>query len=65
VDFAFVPHWDAIGVDVSELDAYSKQRGEMRVYGSPDGSGIVVEDDEVHVFGDVVQVVGGRVVTNR
>ena len=63
VDFAFVPHWGSIEADVSGLMSYSKENGGIRVYGCPDGSGIVVKGHQVTIMGDVMTVVDGQVVS--
>lgn len=60
VDFAFVPHWGAYKATLADLEAYSEQQ-QITVYGCPDGAGIVVEDQQVESFGDVVVVKNDRV----
>ncbi|MBV7329901.1 Type 1 glutamine amidotransferase-like domain-containing protein [Chloroflexi bacterium TSY] len=55
VDFAIVPHFGKIEATLSDLQTYA-QCHITPVYACPDGAGIVVEDDKIEFFGDVVNI---------
>lgn len=60
VDFAFVPHFGVPNVGLPELIEYSKTF-RTTVYGCPDGSGIVIDGDQIECIGEIVAISDGAV----
>lgn len=55
VDFAFVPHFGDIPINLDDLKKYSRDN-QVVVYACRDSGGIVVTEDDVNCIGDVVKV---------
>jgi len=55
VDFAFVPHLDSIPGGLMTVKNYAN-RQQVRVYACRDGDGLIVQDDQIRSFGDVLCV---------
>ena len=60
VVFGFVPHFGRFDIGVPEVLECSL-RIQTTVYGCPDGSGIVVDGDQIECIGDIVVAAGGIV----
>ena len=55
VDFAFVPHFGDIPINLDDLKKYSRDN-QVVVYACRDSGGIVVTEDDVNCGGDVIKV---------
>jgi dipeptidase E len=55
VNFAFVPHLDSIPDGAESIQNYAN-RQQVRVYACRDGDGLIVQNDQIRCFGDVLCV---------
>lgn len=55
VDFAFVPHFGDIPINLDDLKKYSRDN-QVVVYACRDSGGIVVTEDNVNCIGDIIKV---------
>jgi dipeptidase E len=59
VDFEFMPHWNKDFVFLDEVKNYSKINNRV-IYACKDGDGIVIENDEMKLFGGVIKIEDGK-----
>ncbi|MCM1989243.1 Type 1 glutamine amidotransferase-like domain-containing protein [Oceanirhabdus seepicola] len=55
VDFEFYPHWDGSENILDSLNTYAKKK-DCAVYACKDGDGIVINDDEIKLIGDISRI---------
>lgn len=58
VNFEFFPHWNKDYIHLDEIKNYSKIHKKI-VYACKDGEGIVIEDEDVRFFGDILKIENG------
>jgi dipeptidase E len=59
VDFHIIPHLNRFPDPHTLLEGYSKRKA-ARVFGIPDGSGLVIRGEELQEIGEVLQYAGGQ-----
>lgn len=60
VEFEFAPHYDDSKIFENELLNYSKQT-DYAIYAAPDGSGLVVKDDQIQEIGPIYRFKNGDI----
>lgn len=55
VDFEFMPHWDGTEEFLNLVRDYARQKNTV-VYVCKDGNGIVVNDDNIRLMGNVIKI---------
>ena len=61
VDFEFLPHWNKYSSCLEELKKYSQEKNNI-IYACKDGDGIVVENNEVRFYGEIIKIMNGSIV---
>ncbi|MFH1315847.1 MAG: Type 1 glutamine amidotransferase-like domain-containing protein [Candidatus Uhrbacteria bacterium] len=62
-DFEFFPHFDINNIEIARrLKEYSKKSKSV-IYACKDGDGIIVEDNNMQFFGDVLKIENGEITT--
>lgn len=61
VDFDFMPHWDRGIYTLEELKKYSFQNKRI-VYLCNDGGGIIINDNNIKVIGEIVKIKNGCII---
>lgn len=61
VDFEFLPHWNMYSSCMEELKKYSQEKNNV-IYACKDGDGIIVENNELRFFGDIIKITNGSIV---
>lgn len=62
-DFEFFPHFDINNIEIAgRLKKYSKTSKSV-IYACKDGDGIIVEDNNMQFFGEVLKVENGEIIT--
>lgn len=60
VDFEILPHYTASSKTVRAMLKYSRQNRGKTIFACPDGSGIIVNDSEIRLYGPVTIYLNGR-----
>lgn len=55
VDFEFAPHWDGSSQSLEQVREYAQSRNKV-VYVCSDGDGLVVNEGDIQLIGDVVRI---------
>lgn len=55
VDFEFMPHWDGTEKSLDSVRSYARRNNTV-VYVCKDGDGVVVDNDNVRLIGNVVKI---------
>lgn len=58
VDFDFFPHWNKDFTYLAEVKEYSKKHNKI-IYTCKDGDGIIVENETVRFFGNILKIENG------
>ncbi|MGF7056789.1 hypothetical protein [Brassicibacter mesophilus] len=58
VDFEFMPHWDRGIYKIEEFLAYSIE-SRRSLYLCNDGDGIIVNDNDIDLVGDIIKIENG------
>ena len=62
-DFEFSPHFDISNIEITKrLQEYSKVNSSV-IYACKDGDGIIIENDNMQIFGDVLKIENGIITT--
>ena len=62
-DFEFFPHFDINNVEITQrLKEYSKTSKSV-IYACKDGDGIIVDNDNMQFFGEVLKIENGKITT--
>lgn len=61
VDFEFLPHWNMYSSCLEDLKKYSLEKNNV-IYACKDGDGIVVENNEIRFYGDIIKIINGSIV---
>lgn len=60
INFEFMPHWNTDFKYLDEVKQYSKT-SQKTVYSCKDGDGIVIEDNKMNFYGDILKIENGSV----